>query len=221
MATLGTFNKVILSGAFAGGETWSTGLCLADFTSTTSDAVDSFTELEAAAANILAYVDTNAGSLPFSGLSSAGSVEQVRVECRDASNTLIQAAEAVTSDSIVGSPAPVQASQTALVASLMTGQPGRRYRGRMYWPLCTSAPTTSWRVATAVRDAVANGTVDYVNACGVALSAGALVSQAAVVSLTGQVCTVVQSVRVGDVFDTQRRRRDAFVESEITLELTP
>lgn len=105
-----------------------------------------------------------------------------------------------------GNPLP---SQISTVVSLHTGFPGASKRGRMYFPpFGVSAGTSNARVASACVTALTSAMVNFfqdVNAI-----AGLAVN---VYSTTVDQLTPVTQVRVGDVFDTQRRRRNELVEA--------
>ena len=122
------------------------------------------------------------------------------------------AAESIGS-SYSGSGTITNPFQSALVATLQTGRPGRSYRGRMYLPFLTSAfnagkiSTTSVTLgarAAAVADLLADTATAASSFPGL---------QPAVVSKAADAVTSVTSVRVGDIMDTQRRRRDSLVET--------
>jgi len=98
-----------------------------------------------------------------------------------------------------------QANQTALVASMLTGQSGRSFRGRMYVP-ATDLGISGGVVASGQVDAVAAGLVDLIDAVRTATTWRPMV-----VSVTKDVMTEIIQVRVDNKPDTQRRRANKLV----------
>lgn len=111
-----------------------------------------------------------------------------------------------------GNPLPVENTP---VVSLETGRIGRHGRGRMYWPVQPSSTID------------ANGLYDHTTRDSLATDFSAFLASIAVTGglghsewclpiVTGKPYThygVVTGVKVGDVMDTQRRRRRQLVES--------
>jgi hypothetical protein len=98
-----------------------------------------------------------------------------------------------------------QANQTALVASMLTGQSGRSFRGRMYVP-ATDLGIANGVVGSGQVDAVASGLVDLIDAVRTATTWRPMV-----VSVTKDVMTEIIQVRVDNKPDTQRRRANKLV----------
>lgn len=213
MTNLVTYNRLIISGTLTSAEVWSTSIGYSGVTGGDSTAVTAASELQGIADDIWDSLD-NAGAAknPFTQISSSGTIDRVRVEARNAT-TLLQAAEAVGTGPLPGTGAPTHPTTVCTCISLLTGLPGRRYRGRMYLPTLTGVVTTDFRVPESQRDATATTTAAIIDAWTAAFNVIDPGSKPTVVSLTGGVCTSVQQIRVGNVFDTQRRRRDALAES--------
>lgn len=147
-------------------------------------------------------------------IGSTGQVDRFRIT-RYASPGQPATAIAVSNGvPIVGSGAITSPPQCARVWSLLTGIPGRSYRGRMYWPKVTGALGSSFRDASVNQSMAFNVAAILSNLaeCSVAGSD----FQPAVASVTLGEVTPVTQVRIGDVVDTQRRRRDALVENYFT-----
>jgi len=120
--------------------------------------------------------------------------------------------QVINTQALVGTDAtgPVP-PQCAVVVSLRTALFNRAGRGRFYLPALATDKVAAGRILTAARDSIA------------------VASQKMVQSLNGAGYTVVVyhrgakthdnvvSVSVGDVFDTQRRRRDKLIEVRNTL----
>lgn len=107
--------------------------------------------------------------------------------------------------------------QIAAVASLLTDRPGASYRGRMYWPAMGATVTTSGTFSEApslpaefAEMLVALGNTD-----------GFVTAILGVYSPTVNVVTPVTSIRVGNVLDTQRRRRESVPESFTSASIIP
>lgn len=91
--------------------------------------------------------------------------------------------------------------QIAVVASLRTGARGPGGRGRMYLPANACQPT-SGTMGSADRTTLVNAVSDFAEGV---RARGPL---AAVVNTNRQQYSAVTTVTVGDLFDTQRRRRN-------------
>jgi len=110
--------------------------------------------------------------------------------------------------------------QTSLVTTLQTNVPGRQARGRLYWPyLALTIDSTTLRVSSATQLQIASSTAAWLQDLEDAYPGSESV-QSAVISMTGGTATPITSVRVGDVLDTQRRRRDQLLEAYATAPLT-
>jgi len=117
-----------------------------------------------------------------------------------------------TSASVAGQGGMDLPPQATVVVSLQTSLRGARYRGRMYLPAIGADMNTDLKWGgTATPTGVAAefaAFFEFVNTAALAYSAGSV----GVYSAAADVVTQVTSVRVGDVMDTQRRRRDNLLE---------
>jgi hypothetical protein len=101
--------------------------------------------------------------------------------------------------------------QVALTVSLRTSLPTRAGRGRFYLPGMSTSVLANGRLAAANQTAVLNASARMLNSL---IDAGATPG----VWTTGLLNPrIINRVEVGDVFDTQRRRRDKLVESRVAL----
>lgn len=130
------------------------------------------------------------------------------------SGTLVEQA---ASDAVVelGSGGQRMPHSTAIVASLITGVPGRRTRGRIYLPLTGAEVATNNGLLPLVgqqlvADSVAAALEDL-RVAGYDVGADGL--DPVVVSTTGGLATPITTVRVGNVPDVQRRRRNGLAET--------
>jgi hypothetical protein len=95
--------------------------------------------------------------------------------------------------------------QVAIVATLLTGRPGRSYRGRQYWPAPTETTLDgTGRMTSALQVAFKNFMTTWMGAVNSALAFRSLV----VISPTRGEGFPITEVKVGNVFDTQRSRRN-------------
>lgn len=151
-----------------------------------------------------------------SAFGTATRFTSTRVQQLEADGSVRATAESILGTPVVGSATTSLPTQCAVVVSLRSPTAGARGRGRMYLPNpAASALQSNGRLTTTVRDALAvnmrsamniwNGLADT-EPVGVASAAGGFV-------------TTVNKIQVGDVVDTQRRRRDALPESYYTTDL--
>jgi hypothetical protein len=102
--------------------------------------------------------------------------------------------------------------QCALVVTLRTATVSRRGRGRFYLPpMANSATTPTGRLNATASTAVTLSLNAFFNA----LKTFVVPFTPVVYSPTGRTVATVTSYDFGDVFDTQRRRRNKLVESRV------
>lgn len=206
------YNRVIWRGTLPGGEVWSTGC---SFMSNFGDLVEDAADLNAWALAIRQIGGTSVfPAAILSLLSAAGHVTSIRTEYLANDGSLLQAGE-YTFSGEDGTGSATKAFQTSVVASLRTATPGRRTRGRMYFPALGAAiDTSTGRLSSPTTGAVAAAVVELLQ--DVADEATSVNPSAAVVptvwSRENESGSVITSVEVGDVLDTQRRRRDKLAE---------
>lgn len=203
-------NVVRIQGSMPGGEVWSVN---PRYWSATTGSVVDFAELQTWANDIGAITQGLATNGDLRALmSTATSITAVRVEAVSASGTLVQAAEWRPATPVAGQGTATKPFQSSLVASLLTGRPGRSFRGRLYWPALNIAigPATL-RLTPTQTQSFASAMAAYLTAIGNAAPNGDPLDLV-VVSQTLDVATPVTLITVGDVLDTQRRRRDSLEE---------
>nr|CRY96074.1 hypothetical protein [uncultured prokaryote] len=208
------FNKVEIKGTLASGDVWSINPCFA------GGAVGSVTAYEALLDWATAVVALNAGDIfpteVLDIMSTAVTITSVRIGAYTADGELVQAAEVNATDLPTGSSTPTNPGQSALVVSLLSGRPGRSYNGRLFLPcLAPALNTLTLRIGGSVARDVAAGMAawltDVADASGETGAYGPVIVSHKLGTSVG-----VSSVRVGDVVDTQRRRRDAVKENYST-----
>ncbi len=209
------YNRVRILGGMPGGEVWSINPA---FGGTAPALVDNFEDLLTWATSIAALNSNQLFPTVLRQLlSNALTITGVRTEYFNAAGDLTAAAEYLYPSPVTGSTEPTLPYQSAMVVSLLTGRPGRSYRGRLYLPLiATSLVSTTLRIpgsiVTAALADVAGFLQDVQEAIPVGYSANLCV-----VSQTLDTTTAVSSLRIGNIIDSQNRRRDALVEAYQTL----
>lgn len=139
-----------------------------------------------------------------------------RVQQLEADGTILASAEAVLAAPDAGSAELALPPQCAVVLSLRTGLSGARYRGRMYLPGPGASGVTSvGRLQSSVQEALALRMHDFMSAWNTAHSA----MPVGVASGMGGFVTTVTQLQVGNIVDTQRRRRDALPEGYVSIAL--
>lgn len=147
--------------------------------------------------------------------SSTTMVERTLFEYNAATGALVGSAPldlpASPSGSLAGQPLP---AQVAVGISLRTGTPGPKGRGRFYLPACSSSILASdGRVPLVTRETLVDEFAAYIGSVTATLAGGLSV----VYSRTHHQAYPVTSVQGGDVWDTQRRRRNNLPESRYSV----
>lgn len=146
-------------------------------------------------------------------MSASAQITGWRVEQYDEDDVLQGSAESSYGTALVGTTTAVKSLQDAVVCSLRTNTPGARGRGRIYWP-GFGAVTSAWRISTPSPATLATDFKAVLLLLQGAINAEALangmgnVAELAVRSITTKQSLKVVRLEVGDVLDTQRRRRD-------------
>lgn len=211
-----SYVRVSIGGTLLADEKWSVNPVF-DPTGEFPGGVDQ-TALEAAAAAI-AGISPTAGQSQLMGTPTK--LTTVRLEVRnDADDTLIGLAE----HNLVtpwGGGTPLRLPpQSAVVVSLLTDTPGGSGRGRMYWPaLGATLDTTTARLSAPTTQVVADGFNAYLEDVRDALATAfpTIGFDLAVRSKTTHTTPHVTRLRVGNIIDTQRRRRDSLREAYVTV----
>lgn len=221
MTYAGSHILLTFHGKLPGAEEWSVGLRTAVGTVAPADmqtyadfAKDCFTNFWTVSGQVASQ---NPPQVTFDGV--------IARQVDTAGHTLYQA-ESLTSPVVVGAGSNQTApNQTATVISLITPLSGRRYRGRIYIPCLIpgvlptggrwgSSPVSNLSIAGAyLIRALSNPS----GAIPAPSPIPAVVFPIVVQSQIGAgAATPVTAVKVGDVIDTQRRRRDQLAENYTT-----
>lgn len=205
-----SYVRVSILGQAPGGEVWSINPTF-DPTFEFGSTVDQ-TALDAATDAIAAL---SPSILLLTFMSSSLSITGARCEVRaDANDALIGTSTQVRTSPLSGSASALRGAQTALVFSLRTNTPGGSGRGRLYWPAIGRSVDSQLRFSTADTSAAAADMKTYLLAMRSALATAfpTIGFDLAVRSKQTLSTPHVNKIQVGNVPDTQRRRRDRMIE---------
>jgi hypothetical protein len=208
-----SYVRVSILGRTTGGEVWSINPVF-DPSGEFEGGVNQ-SQLDTAAAAIAAL---SPGTFPLSTLSQLMFITGARVEVRaDATDALIATSTAQRATALQGSGGCTNPPQTAIVLSLRTNTPGASGRGRLYWPSLTTQIDSNGRITSTTTTNILSGIKAYLLAQRDALAAAfpLIGFDVAVRSKTTKSTPHVVRMQVGDILDTQRRRRDTLPESYI------
>lgn len=208
--------RVSIMGDMPGGEKWSV------------NPVFGFTVPIAVSSDDAAAVATAINGVTLGGTIQGlnpGSVRLTgtRVEARNLAGELENVAEVARGTPLAFTGANQHPLQTSLVISLRTTDSTARGKGRMYWPATGVAlASATHRFTPTTTSGVVTEFVTYLQNIRTAIrGVGGFTSASLVVwSRTTPKKSVVIQLRVGDVPDVQRRRRDKLVESYSTAPVT-
>lgn len=202
--------RVSILGAMPSGEEWTINPC---FRLDVPGSAGGYPTMN----TIANAINAIAVPLPLLGLmSSSTTVTGARVEARTAAGVLEATATALRVAPVTGSGPDPHPYQTSVVVSLRTNTAGARARGRSYWPATGAGiQTATLRLDSGLHPGIPPAFVSYFSAIEAAITASVGSVQLAVWSRSNAALTNVTFLLVGDVFDTQRRRRDQVPESYI------
>ena len=209
-------NKIVLSGTLGnpGIETWSVGI---HYVLDGGETVTAPTDLQTWADNIADALDgaeTPWGDITGS-MGVAAAATKVDVYAYPASGPATASASAVYGWS--GSGTVTAPFQVAIGVSLLTNRAGRSYRGRFYWPALGPSIVATGKITDAA--ALSSEFAELLAVLG--NIDGTSTAIPVIYSATQNVLTPVSAVRVGDVLDTQRRRREGVPETYSTTVYVP
>lgn len=209
------YYRVSIKGTLGSTEVWSVNPQFA----TSPHAMPSQADMQAAATGIAAV---NIPSALNVAKSTAVSVTTITVECRSDAGALLATAQAAFTGTQTGGSTAYGAPQTSIVLSLRSDTPGGSGRGRLYWPALGLSPAyPAGRISTTQQTNTATAAATYLRAVQDALKAAiapapsAATFELAVFSKTTGSHSLINRILVGDVLDTQRRRRDSLPESYV------
>jgi hypothetical protein len=137
-----------------------------------------------------------------------------RVEARSLTGALESQADARRTTPVAGTGTSPHPYQTSIVVSLRTPGVGPSSRGRLFIP-ATGVPLNSltYRLSTSVRDSILTVAKAYLLAIQTAIRPSLPEADLTVWSRKTANFHDVNQLQLGDVVDTQRRRRDTLLES--------
>lgn len=196
----------VAQGRLPGGEVWSCTLRTEPAGAPPFDGLDLAEGCETAKLDWQTFL----GAGP-QGFATGTYLDRVLGYVYDEGGILVEQA-ASSSAPFQGTGTQVQPNQCAVVVSLLTGQAGRSRRGRIYVPWLSSGLTAGRLVAAQVTAAADRAAVLAVQARDWGFGGPTLSGELVVASATYGYNTPVTQIRIGNVMDTQQRRRDDLVE---------
>lgn len=200
--------RLSLTGSLPGGEQWSVNPCFAmgDF--------DEIVTPAEAAALVAAVNGTSMPATLRAIMSGSTSLVGCRVEARAVTGELETVAEGVRATPTIGTGGSVHPYQTAWVTSLRSNAVGGSGRGRMYWPATGALlDSDTLRPITATVQSALIGVRDWLSLIVTAMQTVKPIFTLAVWSRTQSALHPVVNLQMGDVLDSQRRRRDTLAEA--------
>lgn len=221
-----SYIKTIVLGGIGSAEVWSSGASWRNFELFPASMTQ--TMIESLARRLVTNIPTatwpaNLRSL----LSTTGEIRGWRVEQHEEDESLSNVGEAFYTTPVAGTSAATKTPQDSLVFSLRTSTPGARGRGRMYWPALAAPLGTDFKITSANALAYATAAAQLLKLIGDQINAEwaansiAVTTELAVRSTTDHVSRKVERIQVGDVLDTQRRRRDRLSETYSVVNYPP
>lgn len=206
---MGQILRVSIKGDMPGGEVWSVNPCW-EINGAGGDPVSPATALTIA-------TNLNNVTVPAALTSMMAPTTRVtgyRVESRALDGTLESQAEFTRPTPVPGVGSGVLPYGSALVLSLRTPGVGGSARGRMYWPATGALLfSTNYRLSTPAPATVLAGFKTFLLGIEAVIVAQLPNANLTVWSRTTENFHNVNALRLGDVIDSQRRRRDAILES--------
>lgn len=157
----------------------------------------------------------NPGTQLTNMMSVALTVTGARLEVRDdVTNGLIGISVQQRDVAWAGTGSPLRGTSSALVFSLRTNTPGGSGRGRLYWPAVGMPVENTTRFSSANTLVALNNMATYLHAMEDALATAfdTIGFDLAVRSRTTSSTPHVNKLGVGNIIDSQRRRRDKMLE---------
>nr|CRY96159.1 hypothetical protein [uncultured prokaryote] len=206
----GAFAKLVIGGVIDTVQSWSVGIsCVAN--TTPSDA-----DLDAWLTDVYPLVSTWAGAAnSFKAINKAACTINTlnAYGYSELGTTAASSAEYRYGTPIAGTNSTGLSSQLALVATFKTLRPGRHNTGRIYVPCTALVQGPANRVVTGTAQGLATATAGLLTALTGTIINSTETAAPIVPNSGAGPSQVITSVYVGDIVDTQRRRRDKYVET--------
>lgn len=225
MAVWDTVPHVLFSfhGALPGGEIWSCGL-----RTTRADAdidLTVFQNLTLGAANLFGAMISGLGLNWAAPVTFAG----VTARSLNERGVTVRLAESAPAAAAVGTGTLALPNQCAMAITLLTARAGRTGKGRIYLPtLSSNAVGADGRIGAGLPLTFANAVETLINGLNTGLEVlvetpliGVQSGSESANTEGGYDGAAVTAVSVGNVFDTQRRRRSSIIETYTTVPVAP
>jgi hypothetical protein len=180
-----------------------------DYVITDGGSIQSPTEVQAWADAVAGELNGGETSWPAITALMGANVNATQVHTYGYGDTGPSVATGVADTSWLGSGSLRVPFSTAICVTKRTLIAGRSYRGRFYWPALAMSVDSDGHFTPAL--ALASEFASMIAQCG--NTGGPDVLEPVVYSAAKNAVTLVTSVAVGDVPDSQRNRRDNLVES--------
>lgn len=211
------FIRLRIEGTIPGGEVWSVNPVYALPAAAPNDIDYAGAQERATACSNVVVPTTLTDAM---GGTANTKITSFSVEARTNDGTLQVSASALKTIPGTGS-TNAHPAQTAMVCSLRSNSPGGRGRGRLYWPaIGRSLDSATLRWPSGTQAAILAGFNTYLGGLQDALNIDEIPDltefKLSVWSRTGNAFHNITRLQLGDVPDTQRRRRDAMAENYTT-----
>jgi hypothetical protein len=204
-----------IAGKLPGGETWSIGL------RTGAVAIPTTAQLDALASNVATLFQACISS-GTDGIQARNpttwTFESVTARHVTAAGLTDRLGNPQIATTAGGSATQYQPDQIAVVFTLLSATPGRSGKGRVYIPVLSIAGIVASRLTFAQISDFADTFALFLGGISIMTGGGIGPFPICVQSRLGPgVPSQVTAVSVGDVMDTQRRRRDKLVENRVSM----
>lgn len=213
--------KVTLVGTMGTQEIWNTGACY-NIVGIGTHSI-SFAMAQSIAVRLNAAITATTLPAPLRVLMSEFvQIAQWRVEGFNDTDVVTGVGVQAVSPALNGVNSATKTPQDALVFSLRTNHAGRNGRGRMYWPALGATLNGEYKLSSPTPATVALGAATLLDLIGdqinAELAANSLTEtvELCVRSKTDKASYRVGSIQVGNVLDTQRRRRNRLAEAYVS-----
>lgn len=211
--------RVTFNGGMPGGERWSCSLAFGSDLALPWQPTDSELLTFATGAQAVWRVFHTSTAALFSEYVS---LQRTDARVIDSDGRTIRLQQVSPATPTVGQQPPLVPNQCSVVISLRTAVPGARGRGRIYLPSLRAGTDVDGRFPSAQRDAMATAAKTMFDGLNTAAENAGYAETNALCVASGVGLGSnpdVRNIRIGDVIDTQRRRRDSIVEAYTTREL--
>lgn len=205
----GPYTKLVIAGNVDGIQDWSVGVsvqCEADAT-----AAQLNTWLAAVSSALSTYWAS--ANSPSSFNKTTFNITALKAFAyNEIGSPSVSSAELILGTVLHGTGTGSQPTQCSIVHTHLTGFTGRHNTGRVYWPATATITFTANSMSSAITLALATGWAAFLHALSALIINGTTTTAAIVPSSGASESHFITTVAVGSIVDTQRRRRDKYVE---------